>query len=142
MSSEDQSKGIRTKKMYSDDTNNLRDKPTSSSQFRVVLAIAFLITSVFQGSRGLYETTEGRYAECGREMLIAGKYLEPTLDFKPHWTKPPMTYWAIAGGDVSSRKKCLGSWRLSVFLWPWGNISMEWFQNKASSYMVSYGSSS
>jgi 4-amino-4-deoxy-L-arabinose transferase-like glycosyltransferase len=52
----------------------------------------------FLGSRGLYETTEGRYAETAREMVETGNYLEPQLDYGPHWTKPPATYWAIAGG--------------------------------------------
>lgn len=62
----------------------------------VVLAVA--VSVLFQGSRGLYETTEGRYAEAGREMIETGNYLEPTLGYRPHWTKPPLTYWAIAGG--------------------------------------------
>ena len=65
------------------------------------LAIVFLALFAafsFQGSRGLYETTEGRYAECSREMMERGSYLEPTLDYQPHFTKPPLTYWAIAGG--------------------------------------------
>ncbi len=62
----------------------------------VILAIAVSIS--FQGSRGLYETTEGRYAEVSREMIETGNYLEPTLNYQPHWTKPPLTYWAIAGG--------------------------------------------
>ena len=56
------------------------------------LAIAF----AFQGSRGLFETTEGRYAEASREMLQTNDWLTPQLDYKPHWTKPPMIYWCIA----------------------------------------------
>jgi 4-amino-4-deoxy-L-arabinose transferase len=60
--------------------------------------LAFLVAFSFQGSRGLYESTEGRYAECSREMLTAGSFHEPMLDSQSHWTKPPMTYWAIMGG--------------------------------------------
>ncbi len=52
----------------------------------------------FQGSRGLFETTEGRYAEVAREMVESGDFLEPTLDQTPHWTKPPAAYWGIAAG--------------------------------------------
>jgi len=64
----------------------------------VMILLALLVSFSFQGTRGLYETTEGRYAECAREMIESGNYLEPTLDYKPHWSKPPLTYWAIAGG--------------------------------------------
>lgn len=69
-----------------------------NSVFFLLLAIALTTGFAFQGSRGLFESTEGRYAECAREMLVSGNWLEPTLDGKHHWTKPPMTYWAIAGG--------------------------------------------
>ena len=61
----------------------------------VLLAGALLAASLFQGSRGLYETTEGRYAECAREMARRGNWLEPVLNGLPHWTKPPLTYVAI-----------------------------------------------
>ena len=61
----------------------------------VLLAAVFVATLLFHGSRGLYETTEGRYAECAREMAQTGTWLEPVLDGHPHWTKPPLTYLAI-----------------------------------------------
>ncbi|MEJ2722517.1 MAG: phospholipid carrier-dependent glycosyltransferase [bacterium] len=64
----------------------------------VLLVLSAACAFAFQGSRGLYDDTEGRYAEIAREMLATGNYLEPTLDHHPHWTKPPLTYWAIAGG--------------------------------------------
>jgi 4-amino-4-deoxy-L-arabinose transferase-like glycosyltransferase len=63
-----------------------------------VVALAIFVSFSFQGSRGLYESTEGRYAECGLEMVKSGNYIEPTLSGRPHWTKPPMTYWVIAAG--------------------------------------------
>ncbi|OPY81084.1 MAG: Undecaprenyl phosphate-alpha-4-amino-4-deoxy-L-arabinose arabinosyl transferase [Syntrophorhabdus sp. PtaU1.Bin153] len=62
----------------------------------VLLSIAAAFS--FQGSRGLYETTEGRYAEAAREMVETGNYLVPTLDYQPHWTKPPLAYWGMAAG--------------------------------------------
>ena len=67
---------------------------------RVILLIvlAALLAFAFQGSRGLYETTEGRYAESAREMLETGDWLVPQLNYEPHWTKPPLAYWALAGG--------------------------------------------
>ncbi len=67
-------------------------------QFLFVVLLALVASIAFQGSRGLYETTEGRYAEVAREMFRSGNYLEPTLLGLPHWTKPPLTYWAIAMG--------------------------------------------
>ncbi len=64
----------------------------------LLVVLAALLAFAFQGSRGLYETTEGRYAESAREMLETGDWLVPRLDYEPHWTKPPLTYWALAGG--------------------------------------------
>ena len=64
----------------------------------LLIVLAVLLAFAFQGSRGLYETTEGRYAESAREMLETGDWLVPRLDYEPHWTKPPLTYWALAGG--------------------------------------------
>ena len=64
----------------------------------MLVGIALLSGLAFQGSRGLYETTEGRYAECAREMLERGNYFEPTLSYQYHWSKPPLTYWMTAAG--------------------------------------------
>jgi 4-amino-4-deoxy-L-arabinose transferase-like glycosyltransferase len=57
----------------------------------VVLSFAFL------GSRGLLEPDEGRYANVAAQMLRSGDWLVPALNERtPHFTKPPLTYWAIA----------------------------------------------
>lgn len=64
----------------------------------ILAALSAILGFAFQGSRGLYETTEGRYAESAREMLETGDWLVPRLDYAPHWTKPPLAYWTIAGG--------------------------------------------
>lgn len=66
--------------------------------FIILVFTALLVSFAFQGSRALYETSEGRYAESAREMMETGHYLEPTLGYQPHWTKPPLTYWFIALG--------------------------------------------
>lgn len=66
-----------------------------------VLAVPFLAilgSSLFQGSRGLYESTEGRYAECARETLLSGDLADPILNGAHHWSKPPLTYMAIMAG--------------------------------------------
>ena len=73
--------------------------PSPTTRWLVVPVIAAAILGfAFQGSRGLYDTTEGRYAECARKMIETGNWLVPHIEHKPHWTKPPLTYWAIAGG--------------------------------------------
>jgi 4-amino-4-deoxy-L-arabinose transferase-like glycosyltransferase len=64
----------------------------------LLLVLSAALAFAFQGSRGLYETTEGRYAESAREMLETGDWLVPRLDYEAHWSKPPLTYWALAGG--------------------------------------------
>jgi len=64
----------------------------------IIVLLAFTVGIAFQGSRGLFESTEGRYSLCAREMADSGHWLEPTLLGKPHWTKPPLAYWMIAGG--------------------------------------------
>lgn len=62
----------------------------------IPLVLASTIAFSFQGSRGLYETTEGRYAESAREMIETGNWFLPQLDYRVHLTKPPLAYWAIA----------------------------------------------
>jgi 4-amino-4-deoxy-L-arabinose transferase-like glycosyltransferase len=64
----------------------------------LLAGLALVVSFAFQGSRGLYESTEGRYAETALEMVQRGELLEPTLAGRPHWTKPPMAYWPIAAG--------------------------------------------
>ncbi len=61
-----------------------------------ILLIALALSLAFQGTRGLYDRDETRYAEVAREMLLTGDYLLPQRDFHPHLTKPPFTYWTIA----------------------------------------------
>jgi 4-amino-4-deoxy-L-arabinose transferase len=68
--------------------------------FHLALLLGFIVCVFMQGSRGIYETTEGRYAECARETLASGNPLEPMLNNHHHWTKPPLTYWAIGAGTA------------------------------------------
>ena len=75
-----------------------------------MIFLALFVAFSFQGTRGIYETTEGRYAECAREMVETGNYLAPTLSYRPHWSKPPLAYWIIAGERIFAR-----SWIVSTF---------------------------
>ncbi len=63
---------------------------------RIVLLFSLILSISFQGSRGLYDFDETRYAEVAREMLLTGDYIVPQRDFHPHLAKPPFTYWMIA----------------------------------------------
>ncbi|OPY67419.1 MAG: Undecaprenyl phosphate-alpha-4-amino-4-deoxy-L-arabinose arabinosyl transferase [Syntrophorhabdus sp. PtaU1.Bin002] len=75
-------------------------KPKITPSLALVVILSIVAAFSFQGSRGLYETTEGRYAEAAREMAETGNYLVPTLDYQPHWTKPPLAYWGMAAGLI------------------------------------------
>lgn len=57
------------------------------------ICLAFMVLILGVGSYGLAETSEARYAEISREMLISGDYLNPELLGIFHFHKPPMTYY-------------------------------------------------
>lgn len=61
----------------------------------VVLALAY--ACAFQGSRPIYSPDEGRYTIVALNMLDSGDWMRPMLHPEvEHWSKPPLTYWAIA----------------------------------------------
>ncbi|UYZ60783.1 glycosyltransferase family 39 protein [Hymenobacter latericus] len=47
---------------------------------------------------GVLESSEARYAEIGREMLVGQDWLHPRLLGIQHFHKPPVTYWLTAAG--------------------------------------------
>ena len=64
-----------------------------------LLVLAALSWSLlFLGTRPLADPDEGRYGEAAREMLVARQPWYPTLDGRPHLTKPPLAYWLSASG--------------------------------------------
>ena len=63
----------------------------------VVLVVSLLVALAFQGSRHLVDPDEGRYTDVAHEMVDLDDWLVPRLDpERPHYTKPPLTYWALA----------------------------------------------
>ncbi len=62
------------------------------------LMVYALVAFAFWGMRPLWESTEARYAEAGREMAASGDYLVPRIEGREHLTKPPVAYWVIASG--------------------------------------------
>ena len=83
-------------------TSTLR-RPVAGLSIRwrraVVLTGLLGFALAFQGSRPLWEPDEGRYVAVALEMVRTGDWLVPHLHPEyEHFTKPPMAYWAIAGG--------------------------------------------
>lgn len=68
-----------------------------SPAFRTAL-IALALAFCFLGTRGIWDPDEGRYTNVALNMLHSGDWLNPRRnDEVGHWTKPPLTYWTIAG---------------------------------------------
>ena len=82
---------------------------------RVALAILGLALVATIGAVGLFEPTETRYAEIAREMLESGDWLRPRLNGLSHFHKPPLAYWATAGGMATFGRDAAGA-RLPVAL--------------------------
>ena len=79
--------------------NALSSQTARTHTRTAALLIALLFFSLaFQGSRGLWDPDEGRYTDVALEMISLDDWIEPHLHWETHhWTKPPLTYWAIAG---------------------------------------------
>ena len=69
-----------------------------SKRLVVFLIFAFIILNIGLGSWGLSESSEARYAEISREMLLSEDYVNPSLLGIYHYHKPPITYWITALG--------------------------------------------
>ncbi len=70
--------------------------PARASRWWTAL-LALVLAFSFLGSRGLWDPDEGRYTNVALGMLDSGDWINPRRnDDTGHWTKPPLTYWAIA----------------------------------------------
>ena len=45
------------------------------------------------GSVHLFDWDEINFAECAREMIVTGNYLQMQIDFQPFYEKPPLFIW-------------------------------------------------
>ena len=62
-----------------------------------IAALALALALCFLGSRGIWDPDEGRYTNVALNMLDTGDWINPRRSHEvAHWTKPPLTYWAIA----------------------------------------------
>jgi 4-amino-4-deoxy-L-arabinose transferase-like glycosyltransferase len=62
------------------------------------LLLSSLMALAFQGSRGLIEPDEGRYTNVALQILQHNEWISLYRNQDSlHFTKPPLTYWLIAG---------------------------------------------
>lgn len=67
-----------------------------------IAALALVLALLLPGMRGIWDPDEGRYTNVAMHMLDSGNWLEPHRSEEvAHWTKPPLTYWAIAGSAAT-----------------------------------------
>jgi 4-amino-4-deoxy-L-arabinose transferase-like glycosyltransferase len=72
-------------------------RPRPSPRLWIALLAAALALALL-GLRGIWDPDEGRYTNVAMHMLDSGDWLNPHRSEEVgHWTKPPLTYWAIAG---------------------------------------------
>lgn len=63
----------------------------------VTMAIVLLLAFSFLGTRSIWDPDEGRYTNVALNMLESGDWIHPMRnEHIGHWTKPPLTYWAVA----------------------------------------------
>lgn len=63
-----------------------------------VFLLAAALVLVFQGTRDLWDPDEGRFTNVALQMLLTGDFISLHRHHETlHFTKPPVTYWAIAG---------------------------------------------
>lgn len=58
--------------------------------------LVILLAFAFLGTRAIWDPDEGRYTNVALNMLESGDWVHPMRnEHVGHWTKPPLTYWAI-----------------------------------------------
>ena len=62
----------------------------------LLFSIVFLSVFVNLGGVPLFDEDEGTYSEVTREMLENRDFVNPKLNGKPFFHKPPMIYWTQA----------------------------------------------
>ncbi len=68
----------------------------------LVVLLALLSAFALLGSRGIWDPDEGRYTNVALTMLDRGDWIEPRRsEDTGHWTKPPLTYWAVAASAAT-----------------------------------------
>ena len=71
------------------------------SRFSRICVAILLVTTVIRlatlGAYPLADTTEARYGEIARLMLVSGDWITPQIEANvPFWGKPPLSFWLTA----------------------------------------------
>ncbi len=66
---------------------------TENKDRLLISFVAALFFIPFLGGVHLFDWDEINFAECAREMLLSGKYLQVQIGFQPFWEKPPFFFW-------------------------------------------------
>ncbi|MBR9920558.1 MAG: glycosyltransferase family 39 protein [Bacteroidetes bacterium] len=56
-----------------------------------LLSLLFFLPGL--GQVHLFDWDEINFAECAREMIASGNYLQVQINFEPFWEKPPLFFW-------------------------------------------------
>ncbi|MGA1861523.1 glycosyltransferase family 39 protein [Deferribacter thermophilus] len=88
---------------------------TNKKKIYIFLIFYFLISIYPLKYVPLFETTEARYAEIAREMVVSGDFIEPRFNGIKHFHKPPFAYWMIAAGIKIFGVNGLGARFFGVF---------------------------
>lgn len=63
----------------------------------LLAALVATLALAHLGGRGIWDPDEGRYTNVALNMLDSGDWIDlKRNEHTGHWTKPPLTYWAIA----------------------------------------------
>ncbi|MFM9880546.1 MAG: ArnT family glycosyltransferase [Burkholderiaceae bacterium] len=76
----------------------IRSRLTSTQWLWLLIALVALARLALLGSLPLTDTTEARYAEIARKMVVLNDWVTPWFDNGiPFWGKPPLSFWLTAG---------------------------------------------
>jgi 4-amino-4-deoxy-L-arabinose transferase-like glycosyltransferase len=76
---------------------SVRPRWTTARAFWVAAIASVLISFAGVFDHALWTPDEPRDAEVGREMVVSGNYVVPTLAERPFLEKPPLAWWVMAG---------------------------------------------
>jgi 4-amino-4-deoxy-L-arabinose transferase-like glycosyltransferase len=71
---------------------------TRAGAIATTAALGALLLGTNLGGYPLLDPDEAKHAEVAREMLVAGHWIEPTVNFQPYHHKPSVFYLLIGAG--------------------------------------------